>query len=231
MNVPDPLSFCISTLALADLGCKYQCAHEEIGIYRDIIKSTSDLVAETKDKLQRAVAGHLPNDDMAWIYGKVQQAEVLLAKANKSMKGMDKVVPQKRFRWVFQKRAVAESYKGAIYQCHVTLSQIRSRLIGMQNREYGYESSWIESDRLPPSRQIANAPWEHPADDCHWSSPTPRRIAAAQGGHHGFPSPYPSSKVYKAATVARHTIPLVRSRRTNTDLHAWLLNSVLQNAR
>jgi hypothetical protein len=161
MNAPDPLSFCVSTLALADLGCKYKCAHEEIGIYRDIIKSTSDLVAEIKDKLERAVAGHLPNDDKAWIYGKVQQAEVLLAKANTLMKGMDKVVPRKRFRWVFQKRAVAESYKGAIFQCHVTLSQIRSSLIEMR-KEYGYVSSWMESDRLLPSRQVANVPWEHP---------------------------------------------------------------------
>lgn len=228
MNAPDPLSFCVSTLALADLGCKYKCAHEEIGIYRDIIKSTSDLVAEIKDKLERAVAGHLPNDDKAWIYSKVQQAEVLLAKANKMMKGMDKVVPRKRFRWVFQKRAVAESYKGAIFQCHVTLSQIRSSLIEMRNREYGYVSSWMESDRLPP-RQIVNVPWEHPVDDSHWS-PTPRRIAAAQG-HPGFQLSYPR-RIHKAAAITGRAIPLtVRNRRTNTDLHAWLLNSVLQNAR
>jgi hypothetical protein len=145
MNPPDPLSFCVSTIALADIGCKYKYAHEEIGIYRDIIKSTSELVTEIKDKLQKPVAGHLPSDDKAWIYGKVQQAEVLLAKANKVMKGMDKVVPQKRLRWVFQKRGVAESYKGAIFQCHVTLSQIRSSLMEMQNQGYGYVSSWMES--------------------------------------------------------------------------------------
>lgn len=152
----------VSTFALADIGCRYKCAHEEIGIYRDIIKSASDLVAEIKDKLQKPVAGHLPSDDKAWIYGKVQQAEVLLAKANKIMKGMDKVAPQKRLRWVFQKRGVAESYKGAIFQCHVTLSQIRSSLVEMQNRGYGHVSSWMESDRRSPSRQIANAPREHP---------------------------------------------------------------------
>jgi len=161
INPPDPVSFLTSTLALADLGCKLWYAHEEIGVFRDIIASTSDLVSELKNKLGGPVACHLPSDDKAWICGKVQQAEVLLAKVNKMMKGMDKVGPQKRFRWVFQKRGVAESYKRAIFQCHIMLSQIRSSLIEMQNQGYGHVPSWMESERLPPSRQIANAPWEH----------------------------------------------------------------------
>src|ERR1700733_12146453 len=109
---------------------------DEIGVYRDIMKSTSDLVAEIKDILQKPVAGHLPSDDKAWIYGKVYQTEVLLVKANKEMKGMDKVVPQKRFRWLFQSRGAAEPYKDAIFQCNVTLSQIRSSLIELQRQRY-----------------------------------------------------------------------------------------------
>ena len=70
-----------------------------MGVYRDITKSTSDLVAEIKDILQKPVADQLLSDEKLWIYGKVYQTEALLAK----MKGMDKVVPQKRFRW-FQNR-------------------------------------------------------------------------------------------------------------------------------
>ena len=153
---------------------------DEIGIYRDIIKSTSDLVAEIKDILQKPVADHLPNDDKAWIYGKVYQTEVLLAKANKEMKGMDKVVPQKRFRW-FQNWGVTEPYKGAIFQRNVTLSQIRSSLIELQRRRYREP---MEADALPPSRQIANPPWQGgTSDDNHWSSSTP---------HHLFPEGLPT---------------------------------------
>lgn len=139
---------------------------DEICIYRDTVKSTSDLVAEKKDILQKPVAGHLPSDDKACIYGKVYQTEVLLAKANKEMKGMDKVILQKRFRWVFQSRGVAEPYKGAIFQCNVTLSQIRSSLIELQQQQ---------SDALPPSKQIANPPWQRGTSDNHGSSSTPRR--------------------------------------------------------
>ena len=87
--------------------------------------------------------------------------EALLAKATKGTKGMEKLVAQRRIRSMFKKRGVAESSKGAILQRHLTLSHIRSSLIEMQNRGYGHVSSRMESDRLPPSRQIANAPWEH----------------------------------------------------------------------
>ena len=228
MNAPDPLSFCVSTLALADIGCKYKSAHEEIGVYRDIIKSTSDLVAEIKDKLQKPVAGHLPSDDKAWIYSKVQQAEVLLAKANKVMKGMDKVVPRKRFRWVFQKRGVAETYKGAIFQCHVTLSQIRSSLIQLQRQRYRESMSWMEADALPQSRQIANTPWQGgTSDDNHWGSSTLRRTLPAPRGYHSFPSPYPSRRISRAAITGR-AIPLAVR---NTDLQPWLLSNILQRYR
>lgn len=229
MNAPDPLSFCVSTLALADIGCKYKCAHEEIGVYRDIIKSTTDLVADIKEKLQKPVVGHLPSDDRAWIYDKVQQAEVLLAKANRVMKGMDKVVPRKRFRWVFQKRGVAESYKGAIFQCHVTLSQIRSSLIELQRQRYRESMPWIEADALPQSRQIANTPWQGgTSDDNHGSSSNPRRTLPASRGYYSFHAPYPSRRIPRAAAITRHAIPLAVR---NTDLQPWLLSNILQRYR
>jgi len=231
MNPPDPVSLFVSTLALIDYGCRFGYAHEEIGAFEDIVASATDIVSELKNKLREPVACHLTRGDKIWILNEIYRMEALLAKANKVTKGMENFAARRRIRWMFKKRGVAESYKSAILQRHLTLSHIRSSLIEMQNRGYGHASSWMESDGLSPSRQIANAPWEHPVDDNHWSSPTPRRIAAAQGGH-GFQSPYPSRRIYKAAAITGRAIPLaVRSRRTNTDLHAWLLNSVLQNAR
>ena len=227
MNAPDQLGFCVSTLALADIGCKYKYAHEEIGIYRDIIKPTSDLVAEIKDKLQNPVAGHPPSDDKAWIYGKVQQAEALLVKANKVMKGIDKVVPQRRFRWASQKRGVAESYK-AIFQCHVALSQIRSSLIELQRQRHRELMSWIEANELPQSRQIANTPWQGGTSDDHWSSSTPRRTLPAPRGHHSFHAPYPSRRIPRAAAITGRAIPLTVR---NTDLQPWLLSNILQRYR
>jgi len=132
----------------------------EIGVCGDI----SDLVAEIKDILQKPVAGYLPSDDKAWICSKVQQTEVLLAKTNKGME---------RFRWVFQNWGLAESYKDSIFQCHVTLSQIRSGLIELQRQRYKEPVWWIEADALPPSRRIANL---GTSGDNHWSSSTPRRL-------------------------------------------------------
>lgn len=231
MNPPDPVSLFVSTLALIDYGCRFGYAHEEISAFEDIVASATDLVSDLKNKLREPVACHLTRGDKIWISNEICRMEALLAKANKVTKGMENLAARRRIRWMFKRRGIAESYKGAILQRHFTLSHIRSGLIEMQNRGYGHVSSRMESDRLPASRQIANAPWEHPADDSHWSSPTPRRIAAAQGGHHGFQSPYPR-RIHRAAAITGRAIPLaVRNRRTNTDLNAWLLNSVLQNAR
>ena len=217
------MSSCVSTLALADIRCKCKCTHKEISVHRDVIKLTSDLVVEIKDKLQEPVAGHLPSDHKAWIYGKVQQAEVLLAKSNKIMKGMDKVAPQRRFRWVFQRRGVAESYKSAIFQCHVTLSQIRSSLIKLQRERYRESMSWMEADALLQSRQIANTPRQGGTSDDYWSSSTPYRTLPAPGGH-SFHAPYPSRRIPRAAIA----IPLAVR---NTDLQPWLLSNILKRYR
>ena len=163
MNAPDPVSLFVSTLALIDYGCKFGYAREEIGAFEDIVASATDLVSELKNKLKEPVACYLTKGDKIWILNEIYRMEALLAKAKKVTKGM----AQRRIRWMFKKRGVAESYKGAILQRHLTLSHIRSSLIEMQNRGYGDVSSWTESDTLPPSRQIANAPWEHPG----WSNP------------------------------------------------------------
>ena len=149
----------------------------EISIYRDIIKSTSDHIAEIKAEIQILVAGRPSSDSKAWIYGKVQRTEILLAKAIEVVNSMDEVVPQRRFLWVFHKRSVAGSYKGAIYQCHVTLAQIRSSLIELQRQQYRKPMPCMKADALPPSRQIANPPWQRgTSDDNHWSSSTPRHL-------------------------------------------------------
>ena len=161
MNPPDPVSLFVSTLALIDYGCRFGYAHEEIGAFEDIVASATDLVSELKSKLREPVACHLTRGDKKWIWNEICRMEALLAKANKVTKGMENLAAQRRIRWMFKKRGVAESYKGAILQRHLTLSHIRSSLIEMQNRGYGHVSSWMESDRVPPSRQIANEPWEN----------------------------------------------------------------------
>lgn len=52
MNAPDQLSFCTFSFALEYISFTYKRAHEEIGAYRDIVKSASDLFAEFKNKPQ-----------------------------------------------------------------------------------------------------------------------------------------------------------------------------------
>lgn len=227
MNVPDPLSLFISTFALADLGCRYRSAHEEIKVYKEIVRQTSDLISAIRDKLEKSVAGHPHIEKKEWISRTVQEAEALLMKANKVTKGMDKLVPQKRLRWILKKRGVAESYKGAIFQSHMTLLHI-STLLELQGQRHEFPMPLTAADTHSRPKQITDSSWEGRAvDDSHWSGP-PRRTLTMHAGSHSFHAPYAGRRISRAAITGR---AMVRHRRANTDLHAYLLDHVLQNSR